>query len=103
MKKFSVKIQITPKKAVNDPRGTQVLNGLKNLGYEQVENVSVGKYIELKDSYKSIYESLIHAGAFLGKGINIKWLHSEKINSLKHFCNIHILFFSRLLQRSGNF
>tara|TARA_Y100000590_G_scaffold117720_1_gene134595 strand:- start:2647 stop:2901 length:255 start_codon:yes stop_codon:yes gene_type:complete len=47
MKKFSVKIQITPKKAVNDPRGTQVLNGLKNLGYEQVENVSVGKYIEL--------------------------------------------------------
>ena len=47
MKKFSVKIQITPKKAVNDPRGTQVLNGLKNLGYDQVENVSVGKYIEL--------------------------------------------------------
>ncbi len=47
MNKFSVKIQITPKKAVNDPRGTQVLNSLKNLGYNQVENVSVGKYIEL--------------------------------------------------------
>jgi len=47
MQKFTVKIQITPKKAVNDPRGTQVLNGLKNLGYDQVENVSVGKYIEL--------------------------------------------------------
>ena len=47
MQKFSVKIQIIPKKAVNDPRGTQVLNGLKNLGYNQVENVSVGKYIEL--------------------------------------------------------
>ena len=53
MKKFSVKIQITPKKTVNDPRGTQVLNGLKNLGYDQVENVSVGKYIELTISAKN--------------------------------------------------
>jgi|TARA_B100000959_G_scaffold59960_1_gene62980 phosphoribosylformylglycinamidine synthase len=53
MKKFSVKIQITPKKAVNDPRGTQVLNGLKNLGYNLVENVSVGKYIELSVNAKN--------------------------------------------------
>ena len=53
MQKFSVKIQITPKKAVNDPRGTQVLNGLKNLGYDQVENVSVGKYIELTINAKN--------------------------------------------------
>ena len=53
MNKFSVKVQITPKKAVNDPRGTQVLNGLKNLGYNQVENVSVGKYIELTINAKN--------------------------------------------------
>ena len=53
MNNFSVKIQITPKKAVNDPRGTQVLNGLKNLGYDQVENVSVGKYIELTINAKN--------------------------------------------------
>ena len=39
----------------------------------------IGKYVELKDSYKSIYESLIHASAFLGKSVNIKWIHSEKI------------------------
>ena len=43
MNKFSVKVQITPKKAVNDPRGTQELNGLKNLAYDEVENESVGK------------------------------------------------------------
>ena len=30
MKNYSVNIKITPKKAVNDPRGTQVMNGLKN-------------------------------------------------------------------------
>ena len=53
MNNFFVKIQITPKKAVNDPRGTQVLNGLKNLGYDQVENVSVGKYIELTINAKN--------------------------------------------------
>ena len=53
MNNFSVKIQITPKKAVNDPRGTQVLNGLKNLGYDQVKNVSVGKYIELSINAKN--------------------------------------------------
>ncbi len=53
MKKFSVKIQITPQKTVNDPRGTQVLNGLKNLGYDHVENVSVGKYIELTINAKN--------------------------------------------------
>ena len=41
----------------------------------------VGKYVELKDSYKSISESLIHAGALLGKGINIKWIHSDNVNS----------------------
>ena len=47
---------------------------------EQVTIAIIGKYVELKDSYKSIYESLIHASAFLGKGIHIKWIHSEKIN-----------------------
>ena len=41
----------------------------------------IGKYVELKDSYKSIYESLMHASALLGIGIEIKWIHSERIRS----------------------
>ena len=41
----------------------------------------VGKYVELKDSYKSIYESLMHASAFLSAGLEIKWIHSETIKS----------------------
>ncbi len=40
----------------------------------------IGKYIELKDSYKSIVESFNHAGASLECKVNIKWIHSEKIN-----------------------
>lgn len=37
----------------------------------------VGKYLNLKESYKSLTESLIHAGAHLNARINIKWVDSE--------------------------
>ncbi len=39
----------------------------------------VGKYVELKDSYKSISESFIHAGASNDCRVNVKWIHSEKL------------------------
>ncbi len=39
----------------------------------------VGKYVELKDSYKSICESFIHAGAANDCKVNIEWIHSESI------------------------
>ena len=41
----------------------------------------IGKYIELKDSYKSIAEALIHAGANNETEVDIKWIHSESINN----------------------
>lgn len=39
----------------------------------------IGKYVELKDSYKSISESFIHAGVANNCKVNVKWIHSEKI------------------------
>ena len=39
----------------------------------------VGKYLDLKESYKSLTEALIHAGAHLDSKVNIKWVDSEKI------------------------
>ncbi len=39
----------------------------------------VGKYVELKDSYKSISEAFGHAGAANDCRVNIKWIHSEKL------------------------
>jgi len=39
----------------------------------------VGKYVELKDSYKSISESFIHAGAANDCKVSIEWIHSESI------------------------
>ena len=40
----------------------------------------VGKYVELQDSYKSILESLIHAGAINETNIEVVSIHSEQIN-----------------------
>ena len=37
----------------------------------------IGKYVELKDSYKSISEALVHAGAHNGVKVLIDWIHSE--------------------------
>lgn len=39
----------------------------------------VGKYLTLKESYKSLTESLIHAGANTDTGVNIKWIDSEEL------------------------
>ena len=39
----------------------------------------VGKYLDLKESYKSLTEALIHAGAHLDSRVNIKWVDSEKV------------------------
>jgi CTP synthase len=41
----------------------------------------VGKYVELKDAYKSIKEALEHAGAASETKVTIKWVHSEKLNA----------------------
>lgn len=40
----------------------------------------IGKYVELKDAYKSINEAFIHSGVKNNAKVNLKWIHSEKIN-----------------------
>lgn len=41
----------------------------------------VGKYLELKESYKSLTESLTHAGAHLDTRVDIHWVDSEEIET----------------------
>ncbi len=48
---------------------------------DEVNIAFVGKYIDLKESYKSLTESLIHAGAHLNTRVNLKWLDSEKMEN----------------------
>ena len=45
-----------------------------------VEIGLIGKYVELRDAYKSILEALIHAGATNKTKVNINWIHSEDLN-----------------------
>jgi len=40
----------------------------------------IGKYVELQDSYKSILESFIHAGALNEVKVNVRSIHSEHIS-----------------------
>src|SRR5574344_27898 len=49
---------------------------------DEVNIALVGKYLDLKESYKSLVESLIHAGAHLNTKINIHWCDSERIEDL---------------------
>ena len=57
----------------------EFLGKLKN-PIHQVRIGIVGKYIELKDAYKSIAESFIHAGVANECKVIIEWIHSEKID-----------------------
>jgi CTP synthase len=54
------------------------LGKLKN-PTEQINVGLVGKYVELKDSYKSIAEGLIHAGAVNETKVNVVWISSESL------------------------
>ncbi len=81
------KLDITVLKKLNLPENeepklekwTEFVNKLKK-PKKEVSIGLIGKYIELQDSYKSIMESLIHAGAVNECKVNIKCIHSEKIN-----------------------
>src|SRR5258708_16645067 len=42
------RVIVTPKLVVNDPQGITVRQGLASLGFREVSDVRVGKYIEVK-------------------------------------------------------
>ncbi|MFV0441107.1 MAG: CTP synthase [Lachnospirales bacterium] len=48
----------------------------------------VGKYIDLRDAYLSVVESLNHAGIHNNKNIDIKWIQAEDLADGK---NLHLL------------
>jgi len=55
------------------------LDRLNNPKHE-VDIALVGKYVELKDSYKSIVEAFTHAGTSNETKVNLHWIHSEGLN-----------------------
>jgi CTP synthase len=67
------------KKEPNIDQWNEFLGRLKNPTSE-VSIGLVGKYVELKDAYKSIAESFVHAGAVNETKVRLKWIHAEEID-----------------------
>lgn len=70
------KLDIYNDKDSNLAAWTKFLEKLKNPKFEITVGL-VGKYVELKDSYKSIAEAFIHAGVANEIKVNVKWISSE--------------------------
>ena len=54
---------------------------LESHAKEDLKIYIIGKYVNLKDSYKSLYEAIYHAGVHNKSNVIIRWLDSETINS----------------------
>jgi phosphoribosylformylglycinamidine synthase subunit PurS len=51
------RIVVTPKPVVNDPQGITVKQGLATLGFQEISDVRVGKYIEVRLEAGSEHEA----------------------------------------------
>ena len=74
------KVKLPFKKEPDLADWKKFLHKLKNPSHEVTVGL-VGKYVELKDAYKSITESFIHAGAMNECRVIVKTVHSETINN----------------------
>ncbi|MFT4686646.1 MAG: CTP synthase [Neolewinella sp.] len=72
------KLRLPDRKAPDLRKWKSFLGKLKNSTGE-VKIGLVGKYNELQDAYKSIYESFIHAGAVNRCKVNVIPIHSEQL------------------------
>ena len=55
---------------------------------KEINIAFVGKYIDLKESYKSLTEAIIHAGATLDTKIIIKWIDSQELENIDNIKEI---------------
>ena len=52
----------------------------------------VGKYIEVKDSYKSLIEALAHGGITNEARVDVRWVDAEQVEregAARHFADVH--------------
>jgi CTP synthase len=88
LKMLEEKLDLTVLKKLNLPINEEIdlsawnnfLTRLKN-PIQTLEIGLVGKYVELHDAYKSIAESLVHAGSENRCKVNINWIHSETLKT----------------------
>lgn len=74
------KLGVKAKKKPDLKKWVEFLDKYKN-PKSRVTIALVGKYVELKDAYKSIVEAFNHSGASNETHVDIRWIHSEDIFS----------------------
>jgi len=84
------KLQLNPKQPLDLSSWKEFLKKLKN-PKNKLKIGLVGKYVELQDSYKSILESLTHAGAINETEIEILSIHSEDLEDGNQFDQLKTL------------
>ena len=57
MASFLAKVYVSLKPTVNDPQGLTIADGLRSLGFGEVEGVRAGKYLEIRLSAASAAEA----------------------------------------------
>jgi len=75
------KLKLRQKSELNLDHWKSFLEKFKN-PKQKVKIGLVGKYVELQDSYKSILEALIHAGAVNETEVEVVSIHSEFLNQI---------------------
>ena len=73
------KLEITNNTKVELEEWSSFLEKLRN-PKRNIKIGLVGKYVELQDAYKSISESILHAGTLQDCKVEVKWIHAEEIN-----------------------
>ena len=63
----------------NWDKWNKIVNSMSAEG-ESIKIAMVGKYVTLADSYVSVNHALKHAGASIGRPIEIDWIDSETLN-----------------------
>ena len=75
LRRLKLPLKETPKMV----RWRDFVGRLKN-PIDTVSIALVGKYVELKDAYKSIAEAFVHGGAENELRVKVNWVHSEDLN-----------------------
>ena len=74
------RLKLNPKEKIDLTQWKEFLKKYKN-PKSKIKIGLVGKYVELQDSYKSILEAFIHAGAVNEVEIEVVSIHSEHISN----------------------
>jgi phosphoribosylformylglycinamidine synthase subunit PurS len=67
MSNYLARVYVSLKPTVNDPQGITIADGLRSLGFSEIESVRAGKYIEVRLTANSNDEAAARLDAMCDK------------------------------------